>query len=565
MSQRFLRPCGKGISIGLSAFALLACGGSNGPSQSPPTEPATKPQALSPSPNAGPELGEWGIELGDRDLSVKPGDDFFEYVNGAWLDRFDIPAEFSNYGSFTVLFERSEKRVRSLIEDAARTAASEGSISQKIGDFYSSYVDVEAINAKGLSPIAPQLAAYSALETHQDTALAMANVPFQANSPVGLYVDVDNKKPDQYRVYLTQSGLGMPNRDFYIKPEFEDKRTAYKQFLNDLLEIAEPGAARSRADAVYALEETLAQYHWSPAKRRQADLTYNLYTLEEMEVYAPGLPWRQMFKTMGVGSQTTFILRENDAIQKSAALFAQTPVSVWKDYLTIHALAENAAVLPTNVDDVAFAFHGKALSGVLKQRARWKRGVAAVNSAMGEAVGQIYVERHFPPSSKTQMEHLVGNLQAAFAKRLNDLNWMADRTKAEARAKLDAFTTKIGYPEKWTDYSSLTIIPGDAFGNLSRTRTFAYEKMINRLGKPVDKTEWFMTPQTVNAYYSRNRNEIVFPAGILQAPFFDPAADPAVNYGGIGAVIGHEIGHGFDDQGRTADGSGLQRDWWSKA
>ena len=549
------------------AFALAACG----------NEPAEKTAAPAPesgmsskagdndsmTSREGPELGDWGIDLSAMDSAVDPGDDFFRYVNGAWLEEFEIPAEFSNYGSFTVLFERSEAQVKEIIEDAATSDAPPGSIEQKIGDYYSSYLDTDTINEKGLSPIQPQLDAYDALQTHGHVAMAFAEVDYDSESPFGMWVDVDNKNPDRYIVYLSQSGLGLPNRDYYLKPEFEDKRAAYKEFLAQMLGFAGVDDPAVRAEAVYALEERMAEVHWEPAKRRNADLTYNLYNLEELEDYAPEIPWAESFAKLGIGDQKEFVVRENDAVQNLAKIFADTPVEVWKDYLKVHALSSNAAVLPTEIDEARFAFYGKELSGTPQQRERWKRGVAAVNGAMGEAVGQVYVERNFPPESKRQMEELVGNLKTAFATRIDSLEWMTEETKAEAHEKLSKFTTKIGYPDEWTDYSSLNVVAGDAFGNSMRASRFGYEEMISKLGQPIDKTEWFMTPQTVNAYYSRNRNEIVFPAAILQAPFFDPHADPAVNYGGIGAVIGHEIGHGFDDQGRKADGDGLQRDWWT--
>ena len=509
------------------------------------------------------ELGDWGIILEDMDMAVDPGDDFFRYVNGKWLDRFEIPAEFSNYGSFTVLFERSEARVKSIIEDAAASNARDGSIEQKIGDYYASYLDTDAINEMGLAPIQGQLDFYDGLETHHDVALAFAEIDYNSNTPISLYVGVDNKNPETYVTYLSQSGLGMPNRDYYLKPEFEDKRDAYMDFLNAMLGFTGVEETSDRAAAVYALEEKLAEVHWAPSKSRQAELTYNPYTLDEIQAYVPELPWAEIFDKMMIGEQDSYVLRQNDAIQAAAKIFANTPVAVWKDYLKIHALSSNASVLPSEIDEVQFAFYGRELSGTPQQRERWKRGVSAVNNAMGEAVGQVYVERYFPPESKAQMEELVGNLKTAFAARLDELEWMGEETKAEARDKLAKFNTKIGYPEKWTDYSGLEVVRGDAYGNSIRAGRFGYEDMISNLGQPVDREEWFTTPQTVNAFYSRSRNEIVFPAAILQAPFFDPNADPAVNYGGIGAVIGHEIGHGFDDQGRKADGTGLQRDWWT--
>lgn len=547
----------KKILLGSTALLLAAC------AQDVPTEKMEKSTSEASSQKA--ELGDWGITLSDMNTEIDPGDDFFRYVNGKWLDTFEIPEEFSNYGSFTVLFERSEAQVKEIIETAAEADAAQGSVEQKIGDYFDSYIDTDTINNKGLTPIESELSVYRALEDHEDVAMAFSNIDLSSNAPFAVSVGVDNKNPEQYITSVWQSGLGMPNKSYYLKPEFEDKREAYKEFLVTMLGFVETENVEARAQAVYDLELALAEVQWEPEKSRQADLTYNLYTLEELEAYAPDLPWRMMMDRLTIGDREEgYVVRQNDAVQASAKIFAQTPVEVWRDYLMIHSLSNYAAVLPAEIDQANFDFFGKSLSGVPAQRERWKRGVAAVNGAMGEAVGQIYVEKYFPPESKAQMEELVNNLKEAFALRLDELNWMGEETKEEARAKLAAFNTKIAYPDKWTDYSSLEVVSGDAFGNFKRANLFAYEDMVSNLGQPIDDSEWFMTPQTVNAYYSRSRNEIVFPAAILQPPFFDPNADPAVNYGGIGAVIGHEIGHGFDDQGSKADGTGLQRNWWTE-
>jgi predicted metalloendopeptidase len=512
----------------------------------------------------GAELGDWGIKLTDMNMEIDAGDDFFRHVNGKWLDTFEIPAEFSNYGSFTVLFERSEERVKNIIETAASTDAAAGSAEQKIGDYYSSFLDVDAINAKGLDVAKADLDYIAGLETHEDVAVAFSKPDLGARSPLGAFVNVDSKQPDRYITYMGQSGLGMPNRNYYLEDNFADKREAYQAFLGEMMTLAGMENAEERAAAVYALEEEIAKVHWAPAKRRNRDLTYNLYTIDELTQYAPEFPWAMMMDASGLGNESEFVLRENDAVQASAKIFRDTPVDVWKDYLTVHFLSGNAAVLPSEFDEASFAFYGKALRGVPEQRARWKRGVGAVNGTLGEAVGQVYVDKYFPASSKEKMEELVDNLKKAFARRLDELDWMSEETKVEARAKLASFNTKIGYPDVWKDYSSLNIKAGDAFGNSKRANVWAWNDNISKLGKPIDRNEWFMNPQTVNAYYNPTMNEIVFPAAILQAPFFDPEADDAVNYGGIGAVIGHEIGHGFDDQGRKSDGTGLLRDWWTE-
>ncbi|MHA7871367.1 MAG: M13 family metallopeptidase, partial [Hyphococcus sp.] len=501
-----------------------------------------------------PELGDFGVETDYIDANIDPGDDFYRHVNAGWLDTFEIPDEFSSYGSFTVLFERSEERVKQIIENAANSRNAAGSVEQKIGDFFASYLDVEAINAAGLQPIADDLAAIEALTTHEEVARLMARPDLALESFIGGWVDVDSKQPNRYIFYLTQSGLGMPNRDYYLEDKFADKREKYKTYIQQILSLAETQDAAAKAEAVYALEERMAGAHWEPAKRRNRDLTYNLKTLDELIAFAPGAPWQTMLEEAGLGDQQEFVVREDDAIQNLAAIFGDTPVETWKAYLRFHMLNSYASVLPEEFDDARFAFFGTELRGTPKKRERWKRGVAAVNGALGEAVGKVYVERHFPSESKQQMDELVANLRRALDERLDTLPWMSEATKTAAHEKLEKFTPKIGYPEKWKDYSSFEVIAGDAYGNAKRSNAFQWDDQVSKLGGPIDRTEWFMTPQTVNAYYSPNRNEIVFPAAILQAPFFDPAADAAVNYGGIGAVIGHEIGHGFDDQGRESDG-----------
>ncbi|MEE2692081.1 MAG: M13-type metalloendopeptidase [Pseudomonadota bacterium] len=541
---------------GAAALALAACG-----QKQASTEGAEKTAVAKETPKA--ELGSFGVATDDIDESVRPGDDFFEHVNGRWLDTFEIPDEFASYGSFTVLFERSEARVKQIIENAAKARSAAGSIEQKIGDLYSTFIDVDAINAKGLAPVADDLAYIDSLASHEDVAHAFATSQIIANSPFGFFVDVDSKRPDQYGVYVTQAGLGLPNRDYYLDDKFAEKRTKYKAYIEQLLTIAGVDGAADKAAAIFDVERRMAEAHWEPAKRRNRDLTYNLKTREELKAFAPEAQWDAMLDAAGIGDQAEIIVREDDAIAKLARIFSETPVETWRAYLKFHLLNANAAVLPAEIDAANFAFFGTELNGTPKQRERWKRGVAAVNGAMGEAVGKIYVEKYFPPESKAQMQALVANLRATLDERLDTLPWMSDATKAEAHRKLEKFTPKIAYPDKWRDYSKLEMVAGDAYGNAKRANQFAWDYSRSRLGGPIDKTEWGMTPQTVNAYYSPPRNEIVFPAAILQAPFFDPNADPAVNYGGIGAVIGHEIGHGFDDQGRKSDGDGALRDWWT--
>lgn len=543
--------------MGAAALALAACGG--GQESKSDGAGKTAPAAASA---AKPELGDFGVETKYIDKSVRPGDNFYQYVNGGWLDTFKIPDEYASYGSFTVLFERSEERVRKIIDDAVKAHAKAGTDEQKIGDFYAAYTDVDAINAKGLEPLKADFARIDGLKDENDVARELSRADAGA-TPIGAYVDVDAKNPDRYIVYLTQSGLGMPTRDYYLDEKFAEQQAKYKEYIAKMLSLAGVEGAEAKADAIYDLERKMAEVEWAPAKRRDRDLTYNLKTKEELKAFAPDAPWDVMFEAAGLGDQTKFVVREDDAIQKLAALLKDTPVDTWKAYLKFHLVDAYADVLPSQIDEAHFAFHGTVLQGTPKQKERWKRGVAAINGSLGEAVGKIYVAKYFPPESKEKMEKLVANLRSALDEMITNCTWMSDATKKQAHEKLSLFTPKIGYPDKWRDYSAFDVKPGDAYGNAKRANEYEWNYYVAKLGGPVDKTEWFMNPQTVNAYYSPNRNEIVFPAAILQPPFFDPNADPAVNYGGIGAVIGHEISHGFDDQGRKSDGHGFLRDWWT--
>jgi len=510
---------------------------------------------------ASPELGTFGIELGDMDKSVAPGDDFNVYVNGEWLKTFEIPAERSSYTRFTSLAERSEKRIRAIIEQSAEGDAPEGSLKQKIGDTFAAFMDTDAIEAAGLAPIAAELAMYDELQSHDEAALAVLDPKTGASFPIAVYVGIDAKQPDSHTVYMTQTGLGMPNRDYYTDEKFAEKAEAYEAYIAQVLGFMEIADPEGLAADVYAFEKRIAEVHWTPAERRDRDKTYNPTTVTALNDEMPGMPWDDMAATLGIDGEQKVVVREPSALIASASIFAETDLEVIKAYLKFHAFDSYTAVLPAKYDEASFAFYGKELRGQPEQRDRWKRAVSAVNGALGEAVGQVYVDRHFPAASKEQMEELVANLRVAFAARLEELDWMSEATKVEAKKKLDAFTPKIGYPDKWTDYSELAVSKSPV-ENMRASWQFSFDDNWSQLGEPIDKTEWGMTPQTVNAYYSSTRNEIVFPAAILQAPFFDPAADPAVNYGGIGAVIGHEIGHGFDDQGRKSDGSGALRDWW---
>ncbi len=512
------------------------------------------------------ELGTFGIELANMDKTVKAGDDFFQYVNGTWLKNTEIPADKSNYGSFNILGDRSEAQVKAIIQDMAASASTAGSDEQKIGDLYAAFMDTETIEQNGLAPIEADLTAIRAVADHSAAATMMGNPALGLRAPVGGWVDVDVKETDKYIFYITQSGLGMPNKTYYLDEgeKFDGYRAAYVTFLASMLEAAGEDNAAERAAAVMAFETSIATAHWDPSKRRERDLTYNKMDMDALIEYAPGFDWAAMMAASGLSAEKTVIVRENDALQASAKLFGNTDISIIRDYMLAHYISGNAAYLPKSIDDARFEFYSKTLRGTEVQRDRWKRGVSQVSGVLGEAIGKVYVERHFPPAAKQQMDDLVENLRVAFKEGINGSDWMGDATKVEAKDKLQKFYAKIGYPKTWTDYSSLEVDKDDLVSSIKAANVWQWNDMISDLGGPIDKEEWGMTPQTVNAYYRPSLNEIVFPAAILQAPFFDPNADAAVNYGGIGAVIGHEMGHGFDDQGAKSDGDGRQRNWWSE-
>jgi len=512
-----------------------------------------------------PRLGSFGVDLAGRDASVKPGDDFFRYAGGTWMKNNPIPADRSSWNSFGVLREESDEKVRAIIDELASKPQTKGSIEQKIADFYNAYVDTAGIEAKGLAPAQAGLKAIAKAKTHRDLAVLLARPDLPVGGPISWGVGVDSKNPDRYIVTIGQGGLGLPDRDYYLRSDgkFPETRAAYVAFLEQILTLAGEKNAAAQAQSILALETEIAKLQWDRAKLRDRDATYNLKSKAELLALAPDFPWETAFTTAGVNGEQEFVVRQLDAVPQLATLFKNTPVETWKSLLRARYLNNMASVLPKAFDDASFAFYGKKLSGQPEQRERWKRGVGAVNGTLGEGVGQVYVQRNFPPEAKAQMLALVENLRKGYAQRIQGLEWMSADTKKVALEKLAAFRPKIGYPDKWKDYSAFEVKPGDAFGNTIRSQVFAYNDRIARLGKPTDRDEWFMTPQTVNAYYNAQFNEIVFPAAILQPPFFDPNADPAVNYGGIGGVIGHEMGHGFDDQGAKSDAKGVLRTWWS--
>ena len=524
---------------------------------------APQPAAAAPAPAAQAQIGSFGLDLGGGDPGVRPGDDFARYANGHWQDTAQIPPDRASWGSFAMLRERSLQQVREILE-ALPPSSQAGSNGQKLYDFYHSYLDTEAIEHAGLEPARAVLARIQAARTHEEIAAFMGRPELRLTAPVRFDIDPDEKDPDHYMVEVFQGGLALPDRDYYLKPDavYQELRAKYSAHIEKLLTLAGQSDAAQAARSILELETRIAGAHWPRTKTRERDLTYNPYTREALDALAPGFPWPQLLAGAGLESQARFVVLEPDAVQALGALFREVPVELWRQYLVYHYLAGNADTLPKAIDAEVFDFYGRTLHGRQEQQARWKRAVAAVDAGLGEAAGELYVQRYFPPSSKATMLELVENLRAAYREHIEKLSWMSAATRKVALGKLAAFRPKIGYPDKWRDYSPLEIRAGDAFGNVARAVAFDWERQVQRLGGPTDRGEWGMTPQTINAYYNATFNEVVFPAAILQPPFFDPHADAAVNYGAVGGVIGHEMGHGFDDQGAKSDAHGVLHTWW---
>ncbi|WP_312734584.1 M13-type metalloendopeptidase [Brevundimonas sp.] len=507
-------------------------------------------------------FGAWGFDLAGRDTSVKPGDDFNEYANGTYLRTTEIPADKARFGPFDVLYENAQAQLKSIIEASAANPVNANA--QKVGALYASFMDEARIEQLGATPLAADLAAVKAVKDHADMARLMgqSHEGFGA-SLFGIDVFEDLQKPDMNSAYLGQGGLGLPDRDYYLKPDFAAQREAYLAYLTrTLTAIGWTDPAKSAAD-ILAFETKVAEKQWTTVERRQIDKLYNPAKAADLPTLAPGVDWAAFLSGAKVPDVETLVLMENTAIPGIAQVFADTPIETLKAWQAFNVVDQASPYLSQAFVDSRFEFRGKTLRGQPENRPRWNRGVALVDGQLGEVLGQEYVRLHFPASSKAQMETLVGNIRDAMTERLKHVDWMSEPTREQALYKMSKFGVKIGYPDKWRSYDGLELKPDDLYGNVERSAAFEWDYKRGKIGKPVDPLEWGMTPQTVNAYYNPPRNEIVFPAAILQAPFFDPNADPAVNYGGIGAVIGHEITHGFDDQGRKSDGDGVLRDWWT--
>ena len=510
-----------------------------------------------------------GIDLSHIDTAVRPQDDLFGHVNGRWLRDYAIPADRATDGAFRVLYDRAEEQVRELITGAASGSAEGATDEQRIGELYASFLDEESVERRGLTPLLEELAQIDSAQDRDSLARVLGRLQRTGvGGGVGLYIDTDSKDSSRYLVHLSQSGLGLPDESYYRDEQHAAILGAYPAHISAMFALVYGGTAEQYADRagrIVALETALAAAHWDVVRRRDADLTYNLRAFADLPAAAPGFDWTGWIDGLGITADAIgeLIMRQPDYLTAFAQAWSGEAIADWQDWARWRLIHARAAVLTRALVDEDFSFYGRTLSGTEQIRERWKRAVSLVEAVMGDAVGRLYVQHHFPPQAKTRMDTLVANLREAYRISITDLEWMTPATRRRALAKLDKFTAKIGYPERWRDYSTLVISRDDLYGNVIRGAEVGFGREAAKLGGPVDRDEWFMTPQTVNAYYNPGMNEIVFPAAILQPPFFDADADDAANYGGIGAVIGHEIGHGFDDQGSKYDGDGHLVDWWT--
>jgi len=507
--------------------------------------------------------GSWGFDLKGMDTSVNPGDNFFRYTNGKAVDAMVIPSDRTSYGSFAILRNLSDNRLKAIIDELSARPNLSGD-EKKIADLYNSMMDVKARNALDIAPLAPTLTKIRAVKTKSEMAAYMGGTAGQFGSSLFAPAIFDDQKNPQINIlYLFQAGLSLPDRDYYLEAKFAEKKALYEAYVTDILRMTGyPDAAKTARDIV-AFETEVARASWTRIESRDDNKTYNPMTAKEIAAFAPGFDFPAFFKAARLDKAKKIVVAQNTAFPKLAKVFADTPLETIKAWETFKTIDEAAPYLSDRFSNRQWEFRSRDLAGAKAQRPLWKRATSVTESALGEALGKAYVERYFPAESKAMMEKLVGDLKVAMGKRIDALDWMSAETKVKAHEKLSKFGVKIAYPDKWKDYSALEIKSDDLFGNVVRSAQFEWADSLNKLDKPVDPLEWGMTPQTVNAYYSPTRNEIVFPAAILQPPFFDPKADAAVNYGAIGGVIGHEITHGFDDQGRKSDGDGILRDWWT--
>jgi putative endopeptidase len=509
-----------------------------------------------------PVYGDWGYDPSAMDKSVKPGDDFWAYVNGSWDKKTQIAADRASAGPFVTLSDQAEKDVRSIVEQLANDP-NRDHLGQQVGDYYSSFMDTAAIEAAGTTPLKPYLAEIDGAKSRSQLLSLFIKPGFA--SPIDIGPGPNFKNPDAYAVFAGQATLGLPSREYYLEDNAKMKahRAAYRDYIVTIEKLAGLPGGEQAADRIIALETALSQAQWTGADRRDIDKIYNPMTPAQLTKLAPQFDWTSTFAKAGLGSPKSVIVTEPSAVAGAGKILASTPLSTWKEWLAFRFVSDHASYLPKAFDDARFAFYSKELNGVQQQRERWKRGVAAVDGALGEGVGQIYVKTHFPASSESQMKELIGNLEDAYRERISSSQWMDDATRKAALEKLAAFEPRIGHPVKYIDYSSMKVVKGNPLANAMAAADFDYKLALKRFPKPVDRSLWEMYPQTINAYYNPFANQITFPAAILQPPFFDPNADPAANYGAIGAVIGHEMGHGFDNEGSKFDPHGKLRNWWT--
>ncbi|RST30820.1 M13 family peptidase [Sphingomonas ginkgonis] len=556
----------KSLSMLLATTALLVgCASqSERPMAMAPAAMPAEAAAPAPMPAAAPkpQYGSFGVDTAGMDRAVQAGDNFYQFANGTWARTTQIPADKSNYGMFTVLDDLSRDRTRQIIEEQAKDPNS------RIGAAYQSYMDAAAVETKGLAPFNPWLNQIRGLKSRaQLPDLYAAAAQLQIGTPFASFVGQDDKQPDQYILSFAQSGLGMPDRDYYLSkdPKLAETKARYLQHLTTMLTLAGEQNAAARARAVLAFEDQIAAASWTKIDSRDATKTYNKYKLSQLKTLAPGFDFGRLIEKSGAQGVDNLIVAQPTAVTKISRLVGAAPLGVLRDQLLVRSLDAYSAYLPASFDNENFAFYGTTLSGTPQQEVRWKRAVNFTTGALGDDVSKLYVARYFPPETKAAADQLVKNVIAAMDRRIDKLDWMSAGTKVKAHAKLAAFTPKIGYPSQWRDMSGLQIDRADLLGNAMRSNRFDYDYNVAKLGKAIYKWEWGMTPMTINAYANFGMVEIVFPAAILQPPFFDPNADPAVNYGGIGAVIGHELSHHFDDQGAKYDLSGRLTDWWTPA
>ncbi|TAJ69020.1 MAG: peptidase M13 [Phenylobacterium sp.] len=542
------------------AAALLAAAPAAFAADTAAIAPETPARDLSKAPRMGP----WGFDMAGRDTASAAGRSLFEYANGTYMQKLTIPADRSTYGAFNVLDELSKDRMRAVVDKAAANTAATGP-EAKVGALYRSFMDEARVEALGAKPLAADIAGVRAARSRADVARLMgATAAGFGQSFFNPQVYDDAKDPLKYALYLSQGGLTLPDRDYYLDAKFEPQRKAYEAYIARMLGLAGWPSPEANAKAIVAMETEVARVSWTRAERRDDDKTYNPMETAELAAFAPGFDWNAFLAGAKLTAAKRVVVAENTAFPKIAAIYGKTDVETLKAWLAFTTIDQAAGYLSKDFDQAKFEFRTKTLSGATAQTPRWKRGVNLVDGNLGEALGKLYVDTYFPPENKARMEALVGDIQAALRARIQKLDWMGPETKQKALEKLGKFTVKIGYPDKWRDYSALRIVDGDLYGNVERAAAFDWNFRTARLNQPVDRAEWEMTPATINAYYSSTKNEIVFPAAILQPPFFDPEGDAAVNYGGIGGVIGHEITHGFDDQGRKSDGDGRLSEWWTK-